>query len=89
MVPSRLNWRKPIAMAVLGATRMTVLRELRLLRSMERRAFTERRGIHEGRLTDVLRHACRQTEYYREVLAECGVVRDGRVDLSRFKQIGS
>lgn len=87
MVPSRLNWRKPIAMAVLGATRMTVLRELRLLRSMERRAFTERRGIHEGRLTDVLRHACRQTEYYREVLAECGVVRDGRVDLSRFKQI--
>ena len=80
----RMGWREPLLMLSLRTMQPTTYRELKLLRRLDRAPAAEIQALHEQRLTALLRHAFEQTDYYREVLGDCGVVRDGKVDLSRF-----
>ena len=80
----RMSWREPLLMLSLRTMQPTTYRELKLLRRLDRAPAAEIQALHERRLTALLRHAYEQTDYYREVLGDCGVVRDGKVDLGRF-----
>jgi phenylacetate-CoA ligase len=82
-----MNWRKPVILTLLEATGSAVPRELALLRRIERKSTTEIRAIQEERLTRLLCHAWRHTDYYRHVLSAAGVVVDGTVHLERFERI--
>jgi phenylacetate-CoA ligase len=63
-----------------------VLRELELIRSIER-SSVKIGGVRDQRLEHLLHHAWSETDYYREVLESCGVVREGKVKLDRFSDI--
>jgi phenylacetate-CoA ligase len=80
------NWRRPLLSLALRAFHPVTARELAFLRRLDRAPAAELRRVHEERLTALLRHAYAQTDYYREVLGDLGVVRgDGReVDLGSF-----
>jgi phenylacetate-CoA ligase len=82
-----LNWRRRILVPALRALRPVSHRELKLLRDLEWKSSDEIRKVQEGRLVSLLQHAWAQTDYYREVLDDCGAVRNGVVDLGRFEQI--
>jgi phenylacetate-CoA ligase len=62
------------------------LRELDLIRSIEH-SPEKIRAVQRERLEALLRHAWTETDYYREVLEDCGAVRSGRVNLDRFTEI--
>ncbi|MCH8063487.1 MAG: phenylacetate--CoA ligase family protein [Chloroflexi bacterium] len=64
-----------------------MLRELKFVRSIERRTPEELRRISNERLSRLLIHAWTNTDYYHELLSDCGVVRDGKVDLDRFEDV--
>jgi phenylacetate-CoA ligase len=82
-----MNWRAPLLSHMLRFLRPVTYRELSLLRRLEQAPAAEIRRLHEQRLEDLLRHAGENTDYYREVLGDCRVVRDGRVDLGWFETI--
>ena len=83
------EWRRPLLAAGLRLANPVTHRELLLLRRLDRAPAGVVQALHEERLTALLRHAWGTTAYYRRVLAEAGVVRDGGavVDLSRFTDI--
>jgi phenylacetate-CoA ligase len=80
------NWRRPLLVLGLRLSKPASDRELKLLRRIEfsRVAMW---SLHEQRLTALLRHAWATTDYYREILTEAGVVRDGVVDLAHFTDV--
>jgi len=82
-----LNWRKPLLVPALQAIRPVTAHELALLRRLDRAPAAEVARVHEERLERLLRHAHDTTDYYRDVLSTCGVVRGGKVDLGRFERI--
>jgi phenylacetate-CoA ligase len=82
-----VNWRKPLLVSALRLLQPVTYDELVLLRRLERAPAAETRALHDRRLEALLLHAFEQTDYYREVLGDCGVVRAGRADLSRFESI--
>ena len=83
-----LNWRRPVLVAGLRLINPVTFNELAVLRKLEFAGAEAVRSLHEQRLAALLRHAWRTTDYYRQVLAETGVVwGDGAVDLSRFADI--
>jgi phenylacetate-CoA ligase len=82
-----INWRKPLVFFLLKAQGSRIPGELKFVRSVEWNSSEEIREIQNQRLTRLLLHAWENTEYYRRVLSECGVVRNGTVDLDRFEDI--
>ena len=82
-----LNWRRPLLALALRARRPTTARELALLRSLDRASQAELTRVQEERLESLLRHAFHNTAYYREVLGDCGVVRNHRVDLGQLQSV--
>jgi phenylacetate-coenzyme A ligase PaaK-like adenylate-forming protein len=82
-----LNWRKPLIRAALAFQNPHVLRELRLIRSIERATPDTVAAVQRARLTALLHFAWSETDYYRDLLDACGAVRDGRVNLDRFQDI--
>lgn len=81
------GWRGPALDLALRLLRPATRRELALLRRLDRAPAGEVWALHEERLEALLLHAFGQTDYYREVLGDLGVVRGGRVDLGRFGEI--
>ena len=86
VVGARGNWRGPLIRAALRVLHPETLRELELIRGIE---FSPEKilAVQRERLEALLRHAWTETDYYREVLEECGAVRNGRVNLERFTDI--
>ena len=84
-----MNWRRPLLSLALRVIHPVTARELALLRRLDRAPAAEIRRVHEQRLEALLRHAYGQTDYYREILGDLGVVRgDGReVRLGEFERI--
>ncbi len=82
-----LNWRKPVVWGLLKAKGSPTPKELKFVRSIERKSPEEIREIQRRRLSELLLHAWEHTEYYRDVLDACGVVRNAKVDLDRFEEI--
>src|SRR5215216_4558955 len=81
------NWRKSLAFGMLYALESPILGELKLLRSIERKPPEEITKLQNRRLTALLHHAWENTDYYREILDDCGVVKDGKVNLDKFDSI--
>src|SRR3954451_16949490 len=82
-----LNWREPLLLASLRRLHPLAYRELMLLRHLDQAPAAEICELHERRLRALLHHAYEQTDYYREVLSDCGVIRNGKVDLGRFEEL--
>jgi len=82
-----MNWRKPVLRAALALQNPAVLRELRLIHSIERASPAAVAAVQRERLSTLLHFAWSETAYYREILEACGAVRDGRVNLDRFEDI--
>ncbi|HWW19428.1 MAG TPA: hypothetical protein VNZ06_01370 [Steroidobacteraceae bacterium] len=82
-----LNWRKPLIRAAFALKNPGTLAELDLIQSIERSAPESIQAVQQARLEQLLHHAWSQTDYYREVLEQCGVVQDGRINLDRFENI--
>jgi phenylacetate-CoA ligase len=80
------NWRAPVLWGTFRFLKPEVLRELDLIHSIEQ-SSAKIQAIHEDRLERLLHHAWSQTEYYHDVLEDCGAVRNGKVDLDRFDEI--
>lgn len=81
------NWRRPLIFGLMRLTGSPIPTELNLLRSVERLPRKQVLEHQERRLSRLLLHAWENTEYYKKILSECGVVRNGEVNLSRFEQI--
>ena len=86
LAPANRNWRAPIIRTAFRLQNPEVLRELEVIRSVER-SPANLKAIHEERLERLLHHAWSQTDYYREALEACGAVRSGQVNLDRFEDI--
>ena len=82
-----LNWRKPILQLALNLRQKEVARQLDFVRSVSKKSADGIREVQNDRLTALLLHAWEQTEYYREILSDCSVVRDGEVFLDNFSKI--
>ncbi len=80
------NWRKPILFLLMRSVGSLIPHELKLLRSIEYEPKTIR-DLQQRRLVKLLQHAWENTEYYREVLSNVGVVINGKVNLDRFSNI--
>ncbi|GJD56242.1 phenylacetate--CoA ligase family protein [Methylobacterium dankookense] len=82
------NWRAPVLdFYDRWVARSAIPMHRERLHAFHARPVEERRAIQAERLADLLRHAAEHVPHYRSVLRECGVVRDGRVDLARFRAV--
>jgi len=82
-----MNWRNPILRSSLFAFRPTVYRTLKLLREHDSSSPGSLRQLHDATLASLLLHAWKNTEYYREILSDVGVIKDGTVYLENFENI--
>ncbi|MGH9642286.1 MAG: hypothetical protein ACRD3Q_07650, partial [Terriglobales bacterium] len=82
-----MNWRSSVLRSLLRIQNPDVLRELELIRAIERLPPASIQAVQRERLAKLLHHAWSETDYYREVLEACGAVRGGRVNLDRFEDI--
>lgn len=82
-----LNWRKPVIHGLLRITGSDVPGLLELARGASRLSADALRDLQREKLRALLLHAWRETDYYRRILSETGVVRDGTVQLENFKRI--
>jgi phenylacetate-CoA ligase len=82
-----INWRKPmisLLSLLQGSKRMKYYNEIiRYSRMTE----PELKKLQEDKLKKLLLHAHDHVPYYKEVLSESGVVRNGKVDLKNFERI--
>ncbi len=81
------NWRKPLIRALLSASGSEVPALLEVARGASRLSAAELDALQRRKLCDLLVHAAAETDYYGRVLADCGAVRGGEVDLERFDQV--
>ncbi|MCG8697644.1 MAG: hypothetical protein MI922_06280, partial [Bacteroidales bacterium] len=81
------TFRKYLFAGALRFAGRPVFDHLRTLKSLERQSPDSLQALQDKRLQDLLLYAHQQVPYYREVLAELGVVRDDKVDLERFETI--
>lgn len=71
-----------------AAYELTVRRENRLLEQAEKASAKQLQRLQRERLVRLLLHAYRHVPYYRELLADTGVVtRDGEVALERYPSL--
>ena len=84
--PAASNWRGPLINAAFHFQNPHVLPELDLIRSIEQ-SPEKIDAIQKRRLEELLLHAWAETDYYHEVLEDCGAVRHGRLNLNRFTEI--
>jgi phenylacetate-CoA ligase len=82
----RANWRAPLIRAALRLQHPQTMRELKLIDSIEYSA-QKILAVQRKRLERLLHHAWAQTEYFHQILEECGAVRGGRVNLDRFADV--
>jgi phenylacetate-CoA ligase len=82
-----LNWRKPVIHGLLRLTGSDVPQLLTLARTASALSADALRDLQREKLRALLLHAFRETDYYRRVLSDTGVVRDGSVALANFEQI--
>jgi phenylacetate-CoA ligase len=83
----KVNWRKPLLNGIFYLQRNPIPYELKLLRSVEYKSPEYIRSLQEERLKNLLLHTWKNTEYYKQVLEESSVVRNGVVNLERFEDI--
>ncbi len=82
-----MNWRKPVIYALLYAGGSRVPQCLKTIRRLE---FASREQIEEmtnEKLERLLFHAYNNVPYYRRLLPECDVIKDGEVMLENFSKI--
>jgi len=82
-----VNWRKPLIGALLWISGSRIPSLLRRILAMERQSPQELLRYQQGRLVTLLLHAHASVPYWRRVLSECGVVRDGRVRLEALREV--
>lgn len=82
-----MNWRKPILVGLMRVFAGPIADERNNIRSLEWLTPEEILEFQNRRLAALLHHAWENTEYYREILSQCGVVRAGKVYLDRFERI--
>jgi phenylacetate-CoA ligase len=82
-----LNWRKPVIHGLLRITGSDIPELLELARGASRLSPDALRDLHRDKLSRLLLHASRETDYYRRILSETGVVREGTVQLENFERI--
>ena len=80
--------RRIIYTAALHARRPNTLRNLEYLESQEHISREEALANQQSRLKSLLAHASLSVPYYREILAECGILSSsGEIRLDRFRDI--
>ncbi len=82
-----MNWRKPLIRSIFRSLRPGVLRELQLIKSIEKTSPAVIKDVQQKRLQRLLHHAWNTTEYYHDILERCGAVKAGIVNLDRFEDI--
>ena len=82
-----MTWRKPLIHSIFRLLRPGVLRELDYIKSIEKSSPAAIKDVQRERLQRLLHHAWNTTEYYRDVLEQCGAVKAGTVNLDRFDDI--
>jgi len=80
-----MNWRKPVIRALLRLSRTGVLGHLRTMLALERARRDELLVYQRRRLLRLLMHAHANVPYYRRLLSEAGVVKDGAVRLEALR----
>lgn len=79
---------KRFAVKTLYATLSSTMANLRELKSCQWHSPDEARRDQRRRLTDLLRHAADNTDYYGRILRNCEVIDDtGNIDLEQFDSI--
>lgn len=82
------NWRQPIlSFYDAHVTHNPIPGHVAFLSEFHGLPVERRRQVQADRLSGLLAHAARHVPYYRELLADTGVVRGEQVDLTRFQQV--
>lgn len=82
-----INWRKPIIYILSwlqGSKRMKYYNEIL---KYEKLSEKELRDLQEEKLKKILLHAYEHVPYYKEILPNSGVIKDGKVYLENFSKI--
>jgi len=82
-----VNWRKPIIYSLLYLSGSKIPQNLAYIKSVEYKAPQELKRLQEEKLKNILWHAYKNVSYYNQVLPQAGVVKNDRIDLSRFSDI--
>jgi phenylacetate-CoA ligase len=82
-----MNWRRPLIHGLFRITGRRVPEILAELRAAERLPAAELQRLADEKLARLLRHAHATVPYYRPLLEETGVIRQGRIDLEAFTRI--
>ena len=83
-----MNWRKPIYILKLRLRSPALLRNLAEFERTQWYSFEQLKEYQNEQLNKLLRHASQHVPYYRKILQECGVLREGNIiDLDKFSEI--
>ena len=84
--PKSLGFRRLIYRAAVRLKRPNTTRYLKYLKSQERLSLEDGLANQKFRLKSLLVHASQNIPYYREILAECGVLSSsGEIRIDRFR----
>ncbi len=82
-----MNWRKPLVCAMLHLSGSGVLTRLRRIAELDGGGRQELLQYQRRKLENLLLHAFRNVPYYRRVLTEAGVVKEGKVRIEAFADV--
>lgn len=83
-----LNWRRPVlSLYDAYVARSRVPGYMGLLHGFYAQPVGRRRDVQTARLLVLLQHASRHVPFYRNSLTRSGVLRDGQIDIGRFRRV--
>ena len=82
-----MNWRKPIIYSALYLSGSSIPCNLKEIRRVSMFTDEEKRHYQDKKLEKLLLHASKHVPYYKNILQDVGVVKDGKVNLENFTKI--
>lgn len=82
-----INWRKPVIYSLLYLSGSKIPKYLEEIKRVDSMSDKEKKKYQEDKLKKLLLHSYENVPYYTKVLAEAGVVKDGKVHLENFSKI--
>lgn len=82
-----INWRKPTILLLLRLSGSKVPQKLREIKTLENYPFDKKVKIQKEKLKNLLLYSYKNVPYYRKILSEAGVMKNGEVFLENFSKI--
>jgi len=81
------NWRKPLIYTAFSISGYHVYSKFRYLKSIEYQSTEKLLQLQNKKVETLLRHAYQNVPYYKDILADAGVIKESKVFLENFENI--